>query len=196
VVRLLLVTLPAEAAKTAVGTSSAAVKNVDIEGSDLRHKPGVSCITLGQSPLPIGWRGRESRKFPLMFVVGADDNVDVSHLAYCEVLSLGVKKVLQRNEVHSGILFAVKVGVGRYAFSFVSIRVGRRVEAGPRFPRRISRDHEFRAEFTAAASSRTPCSVQAQPMTALLPVISWRVIGSDRNFAHVVVGRFMRHAKS
>jgi hypothetical protein len=91
VIRLRLLTLPAEAAKTAAGASSPTFKNIDITSTGLRHEPRVSSVLLGQRPLSVRWRRRESREVPLIFVVGAYNYVEVSLLANREMLSLIVQ---------------------------------------------------------------------------------------------------------
>ena len=85
-VRLRLFIFPTKATHTAVGTGSIAFKNVDIEGADLREEARVSSVMLGQGSLPIRRRGYESGRLPLVFVIRADNDVDVHLVANCEVL--------------------------------------------------------------------------------------------------------------
>ncbi len=91
---LSLFIFPAKVTQSAVGTSSAAFKNVDIECPDLRQEQRVTSLMLSQGSLPIRWRRDEPGHLPLVFVVRADNDMEVHLVANREVSSLVGEKVL------------------------------------------------------------------------------------------------------
>lgn len=105
-IRLCLLAIPAKAAETASGTRPATFKNVDVEGSNLCHEPCISRIVIGMCRIPIWWRRTESRKLPLILVVGADDDVEMSLLPDLEMLSLLIKESLELSTLHDGMVLS------------------------------------------------------------------------------------------
>lgn len=61
---------------------------------------------IGMCHVPILWRGNESRKLPLILIVGADDDVEMSLLPYLEMFPLVIKESLELSTLHDGMVLS------------------------------------------------------------------------------------------